>query len=360
MLFALPAEVSHSVALRGIRIARGLRVSRVLGGVSVKRVAKVQPELVRRVMGLEFVHPVGLAAGFDKDAECIDGLHGLGFSFVEVGTLTPEAQEGQARPRVFRLPQQQAIINRMGFNNRGLEYGLARIKRRRGKGVLGVNIGKNSATPIEQAAEDYLAGLRACYDLADYVAVNISSPNTPELRDLQHGASLQNLLAALKKEQERLTAERGRYLPLAVKIAPDMTGAELRAVSQGIYDCGMDGIIATNTSLGRVGVKASPLVDEPGGLSGVPLTDKALWVMQQIKDQLGDKLPLIGAGGIMTATDAIKRLRAGADLLQLYSGFVYHGPGLIKEILTALAKEPTLARQAKQAKIDEQTEQPEQ
>ena len=344
LLFALPPEVSHSVALRGIRIARGLRVSRGLGGVSCKRVSKVQPELTRRVMGLEFVHPLGLAAGFDKDAECIDGLHGLGFSFVEVGTLTPRAQGGQARPRLFRLPQQQAIINRMGFNNRGLEYGLARIKRCKSKGnkksgVLGVNIGKNSDTPIEQAAEDYLTGLRACYDVADYVAVNISSPNTPELRDLQHGASLQNLLGALKKEQERLTAERGRYLPLAVKIAPDMTGAELRAVSQGIYDCGMDGIIATNTSLGRVGVKASPLVDEAGGLSGVPLTDKALWVMQQIKAQLGDKLPLIGVGGIMTAADAIKRLKAGADLLQLYSGFIYHGPGLIKEILTAVAKD---------------------
>ena len=325
------------MALRGIRLSHALGLSRLLT-LNLPTVG-----LGKKVMGIDFLHPVGLAAGFDKDGEYSGALHGLGFAFVEVGTVTPRGQGGNPRPRVFRLREQRALINRMGFNNRGMEYALGHLERtkRRGKktGVLGVNIGKNGDTPLERAAADYLAGLRACYDVADYVAVNISSPNTPELRSLQFGTHLPRLLQALKNAQGQLADERGRYVPLAVKISPDLTGAEVAGVSQAILDGGMDGIIATNSTTGRVGVKASPLVDEAGGLSGAPLTDRATWVVQQIREQIGGKLPVIGAGGIMSAKDALNRLRAGADLLQIYTGFVYHGPRLIRDILRALAAE---------------------
>ena len=335
ILFSLPPERSHRVAMEGMRWAHKLGLSRILARDTGRLLT---PAMSREVMGLKFPHPVGLAAGLDKSAEYTDPLHGLGFAFLEVGTLTPRPQPGNPAPRLFRLPEQQALINRMGFNNHGIQHAVAHLKRRRSSGVLGVNIGKNFDTPIEQAADDYLTALRACYDTADYVAVNISSPNTPELRSLQHGAALKNLLAALKQEQERLTAEKGRYVPIAVKIAPDMTGAEIRAISQSIHDSGMDGIIAVNATLNRFGAKASPLAAEQGGLSGAPLTGKAVWVIQLIRDQLGDKTPIIGVGGIMSPTDALKRLEAGADLLQIYSGFIYHGPKLIRDILLALKK----------------------
>lgn len=287
-------------------------------------------------MGINFPHPVGLAAGFDKSAECSDALHNLGFAFVEVGTLTPQPQPGNPHPRLFRLKQQQAIINRMGFNNKGIQYALYQLKKRKTTGILGINISKNHNTPLQQASNDYQLCLNACYPIADYVAINISSPNTEGLRSLQHGADLERLLTTLKQDQQRLHKEHNRYVPIAIKIAPDLSETELQQASQTILNSGMDAIIATNTTLSRTGIEASQHANEPGGLSGAPLTTLSTQTIKQLKSHLGNKLPIIAAGGIMTPTDAQNKLQAGADLLQLYTGFIYHGPQLIQDILLAI------------------------
>jgi len=329
-LFRLDAESSHELALK--------LISRLgpspLGGLLAAR----QRHSPVRAMGLEFPNPVGLAAGLDKNALAIDGLAALGFGFVEVGTVTPRPQPGNQRPRLFRLAGRQAIINRMGFNNDGVEALLARVRAsdyRRGGGVLGINIGKNFDTPVEQANDDYLACLRAVYAEADYVAVNISSPNTAGLRDLQHGRMLEDLFEALKAAQRELAEAHGRYVPLAVKIAPDLDGLAVDAIADSLRRYAIDAVIATNTTLSREGVEGQPHAGEAGGLSGAPLTARALQVTRQLAAALKGDLPIIAAGGIMSAADAAARFDAGATLVQLYSGFIYRGPRLIGDIVAA-------------------------
>jgi dihydroorotate dehydrogenase len=287
-------------------------------------------------MGLDFPHPVGLAAGLDKDGECINAWEALGFGFIEVGTVTPRPQPGNPKPRMFRLPQAQALINRMGFNNRGVDSLVAQVRRARFPGVLGINIGKNADTPVERASDDYLIGLRKVYPWASYVTVNISSPNTPGLRDLQYGEALDRLLAALKEEQQRLADVHGRYVPLAIKIAPDLADADLRTVGQALLHQGMDAVIATNTTFSRAGVESLPHAQETGGLSGAPLMARSTEVVRQLAEILEGRLPIIAVGGILSGADAAAKMAAGASLVQIYTGFIYRGPELIREAVQAL------------------------
>jgi len=326
----LPAEASHNVALTGMRWNHRLGLDKL---VAANIIGLAEP---KELLGLTFPHRVGLAAGLDKSAEYFDALAALGFGFVEVGTLTPRPQDGNPKPRLFRLKQDEAIINRMGFNNRGIEYGVNNLRRKKGERIVGVNIGKNFDTPVEQAADDYRLCMRACYEVADYITVNISSPNTPGLRSLQHGDELRSLLALLKEEQRKLQERHSCYTPMLVKLAPDLTEADIKSTCEQIMQAEMDGIIATNTTLARTGVSDNPLAAEQGGLSGAPLSIQATEVITQIRSEVGPQLPLIGVGGIMSAADAKARLEAGADLLQLYSGFIYHGPELISDILRAI------------------------
>ncbi len=328
LLFFLPAESSHTLAMVGINLVYKLGLSRLL---------RAQPrKSPTSVLGLDFAHPVGLAAGLDKNGDYIDALASLGFAFIEVGTLTPRPQRGNPKPRLFRLGPEQAIINRMGFNNKGIDHAVAQITRRKSTVPIGVNIGKNLDTAVEDANEDYLHCLRACYPVADYVTINISSPNTPDLRNLQFGEYLDGLLRAMKKEQTKLEQQHGRYVPLLVKISPDLDTEEIDAVCHSIRSHGIDGIIATNTTISREGVSGSPWADEAGGLSGAPLTAKAAQVAAQAQQNVGDLVPVIAVGGIMNAADAGARLAAGASLVQLYTGFIYQGPQLITEITRTL------------------------
>ncbi len=294
------------------------------------------PNAPRRVMGIDFPNPVGLAAGLDKDGECISIWRALGFGFVEIGTVTPRPQPGNPKPRLFRLPRAQALINRMGFNNQGVDRLVERLRRVNGSGVLGINIGKNADTPVERAADDYLLGLRKVYPWASYVAVNISSPNTPGLRDLQYGAALDRLLEALKTEQARLAVEHGRYVPLAIKIAPDIADADLPTVGQALIRHELDAVIATNTTFSRVGVEKLPHAQETGGLSGAPLMTRSTAVVERLREIFADKLPIIAVGGILSGADAAAKIAAGASLVQLYTGFIYRGPELIREAVKAL------------------------
>lgn len=294
------------------------------------------PNAPRRVMGIDFPNPVGLAAGLDKDGECIPIWRALGFGFVEIGTVTPRPQPGNPKPRLFRLPRAQALINRMGFNNQGVDRLVERLRRVNGSGVLGINIGKNADTPVERAADDYLLGLRKVYPWASYVAVNISSPNTPGLRDLQYGAALDRLLEALKTEQARLAVEHGRYVPLAIKIAPDIADADLPTVGQALMRHELDAVIATNTTFSRVGVEKLPHAQETGGLSGAPLMTRSTTVVERLREIFADKLPIIAVGGILSGADAAAKIAAGASLVQLYTGFIYRGPELIREAVKAL------------------------
>ena len=293
----------------------------------------------KTVMGIKFPHIVGLAAGLDKNADYVDALNGLGFGFLEIGTVTPRPQAGNPKPRMFRLVSEQAIINRLGFNNKGIEYALDKIRKRRSQGVLGINIGKNFDTPVEQASQDYISCLRQCYSQADYVAINISSPNTPGLRSLQFGDELNRLLDALKQEQSRLNTQWGRYVPIAVKLAPDLNDGEIQSCCNSLLSREMDGVIASNTTLDRSLISQHRLARQAGGLSGAPLTDLACNVIAKIKSQVGEQMPIIGVGGIMTGQQALERVAAGADLLQIYTGFIYEGPPLITEILAALHAE---------------------
>ncbi len=294
------------------------------------------PNAPRRVMGIDFPNPVGLAAGLDKDGECISIWRALGFGFVEIGTVTPRPQPGNPKPRLFRLPRAQALINRMGFNNQGVDRLVERLRRVNGSGVLGINIGKNADTPVERAADDYLLGLRKVYPWASYVAVNISSPNTPGLRDLQYGAALDRLLEALKTEQARLAVEHGRYVPLAIKIAPDIADADLPTVGQALMRHELDAVIATNTTFSRVGVEKLPHAQETGGLSGAPLMTRSTAVVERLREIFAGKLPIIAVGGILSGADAAAKIAAGASLVQLYTGFIYRGPELIREAVKAL------------------------
>jgi dihydroorotate dehydrogenase len=283
-------------------------------------------------MGLEFPNKVGLAAGFDKNAEYIDVLARLGFGFIEIGTITPRPQPGNPEPRLFRLPKVEALINRMGFNNKGVDQVVKNIRRSKYKGILGISIGKNSSTPLEKAVDDYVYSLQRIYEYADYVAINISSPGTKDLRKLQQSNYLVDMLSRLKTEQEELKKEHGKYVPLVIKIAPDLTDHELTEMAGILLAQKIDGIIATNTTLSREGLNGIPDSSEEGGLSGKPLRENALGVLKTITRLVGEKIPVIASGGIMTADDAMARINAGAPLVQIYTGFIYHGPKIINEI----------------------------
>lgn len=292
-----------------------------------------------RVMGIRFPNPVGLAAGMDKNGDYLAALSKVGFGFIELGTVTPRPQAGNPKPRLFRLTRAQAIINRMGFNNKGVDHLVEQVQKARYQGVLGINIGKNFDTPLEHATDDYLIGMRKVYPFADYIVVNVSSPNTAGLRDLQHGELLDELLAAVKAEQRQLTAQQGRYVPLVIKISPDMSNAEVDLMAERLLAHCIDGVAATNTTLSRAGVQGLRHAEEGGGLSGRPLQQRATEVIQLLHQRLQGCIPIIGIGGIVDAESALAKLHSGASLVQVYSGLVYRGPALVSEILTALQAE---------------------
>jgi dihydroorotate dehydrogenase len=332
LLFALDPETAHDLTLAGLDAAASL-------GLTQLAARKLPPSPVR-AMGLDFPNRIGLAAGLDKDAAHIDSLAMLGFGFIECGTVTPRAQSGNPRPRLFRLRQAEALINRLGFNNTGVAAFVHNVDRARfagDGGILGLNIGKNFDTPNERAFDDYVTCLRAVHGRASYVAVNISSPNTPGLRELQKDAALDTLLARLKAEQAKLADRHGRYTPLAIKIAPDLGEAEIRAVARALALHRIDGVIATNTTIDRAAVAGLRHAGEAGGLSGAPLKDKATSVIRTLATALDGALPIIGVGGIASGADAREKIEAGATLIQVYTGLIYRGPGLIAEIARALA-----------------------
>jgi len=287
-------------------------------------------------MGIRFPNPVGLAAGLDKNGACIDAFGAMGFGFIEVGTVTPEAQPGNPRPRMFRLPEHHAIINRMGFNNEGIDAFLNNVRKRSYKGVLGLNIGKNKSTPEEHAIDDYLYCLERVYPFADYVTVNISSPNTPGLRAFQHGSQFSDLLSALKKRQSELSSQFSRYVPIVIKIAPDMDKGQVQEIARLLLEHNIDGVIATNTTIDRESVAGHKHAEEAGGLSGLPVRQLSTQVISWLHEILGDRIPIIGVGGIDSAESAKEKLNAGAKLVQIYTGFIYQGPQLIKEIVNDL------------------------
>lgn len=285
------------------------------------------------VMGLEFDNPVGLAAGLDKNGEAIDAFYAMGFGHVEVGTVTPRGQAGNPAPRLFRIVEKQAIINRMGFNNQGVDHLVTNLKAKKSPALVGVNIGKNRDTPVEDGKLDYLHCMQKVYAHAAYITVNISSPNTPGLRSLQYGELLDELLATLKQEQGKLAEQHGRYVPLALKIAPDLDADEIASIADSLLRHNFDGVIATNTTLDRKSVAGMLHADQAGGLSGAPLLPSATAVVAALHSHLGDKLPIIGVGGILSGEDAAQKFAAGASLVQVYSGFIYRGPALIKQIV---------------------------
>ena len=324
LLFSLEAETAHELTIAALR--RFGCMLPVAPGASAPPV---------RVMGLDFPNRVGLAAGLDKNGEAIDGLARLGFGFLEVGTVTPRPQSGNPRPRMFRLPAREALINRMGFNNHGVDALLTNVRAAKYKGILGINIGKNAFTPIEHATDDYLTCLEKVYPLASYVAVNISSPNTVNLRQLQNATELDALLGALKSRQGELAQRHGRYVPLALKVAPDLDGRQIEHIAAALRRHRIDAVIATNTTLGRSGVSGLPHAAEAGGLSGAPLFELATAVVAALAKALADEVPIIAAGGIVDGPKASAKLAAGAQLVQIYSGLIYRGPGLVSECVAA-------------------------
>lgn len=326
-LFTLDPETAHDATLTSLNTAHCLGLSRLIPKPAHDP---------RKVMGIEFPNPVGLAAGLDKNGDCINGLAALGFGFIEIGTITPRPQPGNPRPRLFRLPEAKAIINRMGFNNHGVDALLANVERANFKGVLGINIGKNADTPIEKAADDYLICLRKVYAHASYVTVNISSPNTKNLRQLQGGDELDALLSQLKSEQEKLAQQHGKYVPLALKIAPDLDAEQIKQIASLLIKHRIDGVIATNTTLSREGVEGLVHGNETGGLSGAPVKDKSTAVIRALSSELGGALPIIGVGGITSGADAVEKMQAGASLVQIYSGLIYRGQSLVTEAAEAI------------------------
>lgn len=333
LLFSLDPEAAHNLALPALKRAAEFGLT--------KLISHPAPD-PRKVMGIDFPNPVGLAAGLDKDGAYIDGLAALGFGFIEVGTVTPRAQPGNPLPRIFRLPQAKAIINRMGFNNGGVDAFVANVQASRfyqnKEGVLGLNIGKNASTPIEQAADDYVLCLEKVYPYASYVTVNISSPNTKNLRQLQGGSELDTLLSRLKDTQQRLADRHKRYVPIAVKIAPDIDNEQIKSIASALLRHKLDAVIATNTTITRDAVKGLPHAEETGGLSGAPVFELSNTVIRALKAEVGNALPIIGVGGILSGQDAQAKIDAGATLVQLYTGLIYRGPGLIKECAAALRK----------------------
>lgn len=290
-------------------------------------------------MGIDFPNAVGLAAGLDKNAEYFNALGQLGFGFVEVGTITPKPQPGNDKPRMFRLTPEQALINRMGFNNKGVDFLIDQVRRRTYQGVLGINIGKNLSTSLEHAHEDYQICLEKVYPFADYITVNISSPNTPGLRDLQLGESLQTLLQGIKQSQLELADDHGKYVPIAVKISPDMAAEDIDGFCAAATANNIDGIIAGNTTLTRTGAESSRYAGENGGLSGKPLSIRARETIARLAQRLQGEIPIIGCGGISSGADAVAHLQAGADLVQVYTGFIFQGPELINDIRQATNQE---------------------
>ena len=329
LLFALDPETAHRFSLKSLDILTRLGAAQL--------VASAAPRMPVRVMGLDFPNPVGLAAGLDKDGDHIDGLAALGFGFLEVGAVTPRRQPGNPAPRLFRLPEAEALINHLGFNNRGVDVLVENIRRSRYRGVLGVNIGKNFDTPNERAAEDYVACLRKLYPYASFVTVNVSSPNTKELRALQQSDRLDGLLAALTAERDALAKRYGNRVPLAVKVAPDLDEAGIEAIADRVAARRIDAVIATNTTVSREGVEHLPASREPGGLSGAPLRARATAVVAKLRRMLPANVAIIGVGGIASAADAREKLDAGASLVQLYTALVFRGPGLVGEIVRGLA-----------------------
>lgn len=331
LLFRLDPERAHELTMQWL--------ARLQGSALEWTVREPMVDDPIEIAGLRFPNRVGLAAGLDKNARCIDGLGALGFGFVEVGTVTPKPQPGNPKPRLFRLPQAHALINRLGFNNDGLEAFVANVKRsgfrQRGR-ILGLNIGKNATTPIEDATSDYLVCLEGVYPHADYVTVNISSPNTANLRTLQGDQALDHLLAAIAQRRAQLAQEHARRVPIFVKIAPDLDAAQVAVIAETLVRHRMDGVIATNTTIGRDAVLGLPHAQESGGLSGAPVREASDRIIAQLRAALGPRFPIIGVGGILSAGDAVAKIRAGADLVQIYTGLIYRGPALVSEAAAAI------------------------
>lgn len=327
-LFAVDPETAHELTLEALKLGHWSGATRL---VCKNRNQPVQ------CMGLEFPNPVGVAPGLDKNADCFEALGDLGFGFVEVGTVTPRAQPGNPKPRVFRLTEAQAMINRLGFNNKGVDYLVSKVKKHRFRGVLGINIGKNFDTPNENAADDYLHCLEKVYPYADYVTVNISSPNTKNLRDLQGEDELDALLGALAARREELADQYDRLAPMALKVAPDLENDAIPVIAEVVSRHGMDAVIATNTTIGREMVSGMKHAEETGGLSGAPLKEKADQTLGLLREALPAEIDMIGVGGITRGQDAVDKLKLGANLVQFYTGMVYRGPDLVNECLESIA-----------------------
>jgi len=332
LLFMLPTEASHHVSLQSIGLMEQLGLTSLI--------ARDVPNDPVEVMGIKFNNRVGLAAGLDKDAACIDGLAALGFGFLEVGTVTPRAQAGNAKPRLFRLKNKQALINRMGFNNQGVDPLCKRVRRAKFDGVLGINIGKNTATTVEDALADYLFCLRKVYKQASYVALNISSPNSPGLRNLQNESELARLLEGLKTEHQVLKAKYGKHVPLVVKIAPDIDDDEVTNLARQLLGFELDGVIVSNTTVSRSAVVGERHSSQSGGLSGEPLRNQANHVLSLVASEVKGKMAIIGVGGIVEGQDAAEKISRGADLVQIYTGFIYRGPDLISECVRQMKQQP--------------------
>ena len=332
-LFGLDPEAAHDLTIDALA-----RLQNTLAMCLWSQARVADPVTIA---GLAFPNRVGLAAGLDKNGRCIDGFGAMGFGFIEVGTVTPKAQPGNAKPRLFRLKEAQALINRLGFNNAGLEAFVANVRSARSfraaGGIVGLNIGKNAATPIERAADDYLAGLAGVYPFADYVTVNISSPNTKDLRALQGDDALDALLAALCKRRDRLAGEHERRVPMFLKIAPDLDDVQIDHIAATLLRHGIDGVVATNTTVSRKAVQGLPHADEAGGLSGKPVLEASNRVIRRLRAALGPQFPIIGVGGVLSGADALAKREAGADLVQIYTGLIYKGPALVSEAARALA-----------------------
>ena len=334
LLFKLSGETSHDLTLKALNAAEKFGVLGLLYGKPPQ-----SEDASVEVMGIKFPNKVGLAAGLDKNGDHILAMAKLGFGFIEIGTVTPLAQVGNPKPRLFRLPEANAIINRMGFNNKGVDHLVENVKQARKAGfdgVIGINIGKNAATPVENAQDDYLICLRKVYEHASYITINISSPNTPGLRSLQYGEELKALLLALKNEQLSLSKSTGNYVPLAVKVAPDLTEEEVAGVAECLIETEIDALIATNTTLNKEKVDGLEHGAEGGGLSGAPVTEQSTLIIAEFAKHLKGKLPIIGVGGILNAEDAQIKIDAGSSLIQVYSGLIYSGPKLVKECVKQL------------------------
>lgn len=327
LLFSLDAETAHELTISSLHLAgKLLPAGKPLTGQQTE------------VMGITFPNRIGLAAGLDKNGDAIDGLARFGFGFIEIGTITPRPQPGNPKPRMFRLPEVQGIINRMGFNNHGVDVLLANVKAARFKGILGINIGKNFDTPIERAADDYLICLEKVYPLASYITVNISSPNTANLRQLQGGSELDELLGQLKARQTDLAQRHGRHVPMCLKIAPDLDDDQVGVIADALRRHRMDAVIATNTTIARTGVQDHRHAGQQGGLSGAPVMAASTRIVEKLAAALAGELPIIAAGGVCAGADAVAKLKAGAALVQVYSGLVYRGPALVRECVAATAQ----------------------